>query len=94
MLGPTVTAPHLDSTESGSSIFALKQPLPLKTNPAGTTCELCRVQVNLPHTSSFVGALGPLALQDAIPFSIADVDEYISLKPIVCPFAAVRTKYG
>jgi hypothetical protein len=44
------------------------------------------------QVSSLVGADGPLVLHEAMPFSMADVDEYISLRPRVWPFAAVRTK--
>src|ERR1051326_1374970 len=39
-------------------------------------------------------AFGALVATDLIPFSIARVDEYISLLPIVSPLPAVRTKYG
>jgi len=35
---------------------------------------------------------GPFRLQDSIPFSMAAVDEYISLSPMVCPFVEVRVK--
>ena len=43
---------------------------------------------------SFSLASGAFFLTDAMPFSMAEVEEYISLRPIVWPLAAVRTKYG
>ena len=39
-------------------------------------------------------AFGPSRLQALIPFSIAEVPDYISLRPMTSPFAAFRTKYG
>jgi len=35
-----------------------------------------------------------LVFTELMPFSIAVVDEYISLRPIICPLAALSTKYG
>ena len=46
------------------------------------------------QVSSTVGADGPFSLQEAIPFSIAEVDEYISLFPMTAPLDALSTKYG
>lgn len=37
-------------------------------------------------------ASGAFFLTDAMPFSIPELREYISLFPMVCPLAAVRTK--
>jgi hypothetical protein len=44
------------------------------------------------YASSLVGAVGPLRMQEAIPFSIAEADEYISLWPITSPLPAFSTK--
>jgi hypothetical protein len=41
---------------------------------------------------SATGAVGPLVFTDLMPFSIADVDLYISLLPMTSPLAALRTK--
>ena len=48
----------------------------------------------LAYVSSLVGPCGPLALQDAIPFSAAALDEYSSLVPMTSPLTAFRRKYG
>lgn len=44
------------------------------------------------YVSSRTSVVGPFRLTDSMPFSIADADEYISLRPIVSPLAAFRTK--
>ena len=41
---------------------------------------------------SSTAAVGEFVLTDSIPFSMADVDEYIWLRPTVSPFAALRMK--
>ena len=41
---------------------------------------------------SITVASGAFALTDAMPFSLAVVEEYISLVPITCPFVAVSVK--
>jgi hypothetical protein len=38
--------------------------------------------------------LDPFVLHEAMPPSIAEVEEYISLLPMVWLLAAVKTKYG
>ena len=43
---------------------------------------------------STILAPAALALTDAIPFCIAEADEYISLLPMACPLVAFRTKFG
>jgi hypothetical protein len=42
---------------------------------------------------SAIDAPGALALTEAIPFSSAAAEEYISLVPMIWPLAALRTKY-
>ena len=49
-------------------------------------------QVMSGQVRSLTGADGALVLTDAMPFSIALAEEYISLRPIVWPLAAVSTK--
>lgn len=44
------------------------------------------------HVRSLTAADGALVLTDAMPFSIALAEEYISLRPIAWPLAAVSTK--
>ena len=46
------------------------------------------------YVSSFTSLVDPFVLHEAMPPSIAEVDEYISLLPMVWLFAAVKTKYG
>lgn len=49
-------------------------------------------QIRSCQVRSLTGADGALVLTDAMPFSIALAEEYISLRPIVWPLAAVSTK--
>ena len=41
-----------------------------------------------------VAAVGALVFTDLIPFSIDEVEEYISLLPMVWLLLATNTKYG
>src|SRR5262249_56855548 len=60
------------------------------TATAGHPAARARCQV----VRSSTWAVGAFSWTDSIPFSIADVDEYIWLRPSGSPFAAMRTKSG
>jgi hypothetical protein len=48
--------------------------------------------MNYPAAVSTISASAAFATTEAIPFSMAATDEYISLLPMISPFAAFRTK--
>lgn len=45
-----------------------------------------------PQVSSLMVPVGPFDLQDSMPFSMALVEEYISLRPSVLPLPAKSVK--